>query len=555
MPKLEIEEDEIDKIFRKFGLCANEDEVYSPLSEDEILQMATRAISLIPSFYHDPRRFTVAVWMLISTHVQRYETVQDPKDLDKAIEIAEKHKITAFDCSSYVNIEFSIYEMIADLYARRYYLDDISSDMENAIRLLRIATTITLQECTSACREPHSLVFHNLGVLLYEQCQSSGETSSWEEAIQMMEIAIGHHEVGNDEMSQYLNHLGTIFFGLFEKSGDIKDLDRAIGRIDEAVRLLSEPNDTSDHPDLCSYRENLESLKERRSRFFSATPSKDMTGRTRSSQVSIPTLSLVDSDSDTCVEQDGIALGVKTPTPRALNTPKDCVTQKQLCSNAHCGIARIRSPGQCQQQPQLQPAIPMSEVLFTRSKISPGEEHQSTVSSEVKIRGENSSSEDMVLSNSEPSPYQSELSDDNYRQRDAIDRFNEIMASALSRLAEDLLDDVDWGIQERPSDQSNSTSSSTSDRPTPKSTDSSTLNENSRSRKRLHETPNDLGNDSGASDEEDEDAPRRKKGKASTHELFAKPKKLKCPYYQRRPEEHTKHACRGEGFSGMGKLK
>ncbi|ORY04550.1 hypothetical protein BCR34DRAFT_667071 [Clohesyomyces aquaticus] len=32
-------------------------------------------------------------------------------------------------------------------------------------------------------------------------------------------------------------------------------------------------------------------------------------------------------------------------------------------------------------------------------------------------------------------------------------------------------------------------------------------------------------------------------------------KRLKCPYYQRRPEEHSRAACRGEGFVDMAKLK
>ena len=58
--------------------------------------------------------------------------------------------------------------------------------------------------------------------------------------------------------------------------------------------------------------------------------------------------------------------------------------------------------------------------------------------------------------------------------------------------------------------------------------------------------------DDDTSDEEDDDDSRPKKKLAFDQEPQ---RRLKCPFYQREPEKYTKAACRGDGFTEMGKLK
>lgn len=59
--------------------------------------------------------------------------------------------------------------------------------------------------------------------------------------------------------------------------------------------------------------------------------------------------------------------------------------------------------------------------------------------------------------------------------------------------------------------------------------------------------------DDDGGDDSDEDDNNRPKKKDSAHR--APQRRLKCPFYQRQPEKYTKAACRGEGFTEMGKLK
>jgi hypothetical protein len=58
------------------------------------------------------------------------------------------------------------------------------------------------------------------------------------------------------------------------------------------------------------------------------------------------------------------------------------------------------------------------------------------------------------------------------------------------------------------------------------------------------------------SDHEDEERDGRKKRKLSTENDDTEiRRRLKCPFYLRRPEKHRRGSCRGEGFADMGKLK
>jgi len=61
------------------------------------------------------------------------------------------------------------------------------------------------------------------------------------------------------------------------------------------------------------------------------------------------------------------------------------------------------------------------------------------------------------------------------------------------------------------------------------------------------------GEDDASGNSDDE---RRKKGKCKVGaDIGARRRRLKCPYFQWRPEEYTLASCRGQGFADMAKLK
>ncbi|KAF2175738.1 hypothetical protein K469DRAFT_701538 [Zopfia rhizophila CBS 207.26] len=58
----------------------------------------------------------------------------------------------------------------------------------------------------------------------------------------------------------------------------------------------------------------------------------------------------------------------------------------------------------------------------------------------------------------------------------------------------------------------------------------------------------------GESDDENDDRRKRPKSKSPVDHSRSL-RRLKCPFYQRRPEKHTRASCRGSGFVDMAKLK
>ncbi|OCK79259.1 hypothetical protein K432DRAFT_394050 [Lepidopterella palustris CBS 459.81] len=101
---------------------------------------------------------------------------------------------------------------------------------------------------------------------------------------------------------------------------------------------------------------------------------------------------------------------------------------------------------------------------------------------------------------------------------------------------------------------SSDTSASTSSRHgSGKTTSSASSSRQPASRKRersMNEEPGDEEDDS----EDENDRQRKKRGKTARSN-DQRPRRLKCPYYQRRPEDYYKGSCRGAGFVDMGKLK
>ncbi|KAF1962660.1 hypothetical protein CC80DRAFT_588198 [Byssothecium circinans] len=104
---------------------------------------------------------------------------------------------------------------------------------------------------------------------------------------------------------------------------------------------------------------------------------------------------------------------------------------------------------------------------------------------------------------------------------------------AVSEEATDGLD----GFNKRTRDTTSASSSQTSDRPPQKR------------RRGGGRDPGDGGDGSG----DDGDSDRPKKGGKPFP--FGHQRRLKCPFYQRDPEKHSRAACRGEGFADMAKLK
>lgn len=74
-----------------------------------------------------------------------------------------------------------------------------------------------------------------------------------------------------------------------------------------------------------------------------------------------------------------------------------------------------------------------------------------------------------------------------------------------------------------------------------------------RSRNVNNDQPRD--DEDGQNSDEDQNDRANKKGKKAASSTNRPRRRLKCPYYQRCPEEHSRAACRGEGFVDMGKLK
>ena len=87
------------------------------------------------------------------------------------------------------------------------------------------------------------------------------------------------------------------------------------------------------------------------------------------------------------------------------------------------------------------------------------------------------------------------------------------------------------------------------------SVDSSAIHTSLLSHKRPYRgqnKPKDGGEDS---DDDEEDAPKRRKKAGSNEDTNANRMRLKCPYYQRQPNNYPDAACRGPGFKDMAKLK
>jgi hypothetical protein len=70
-------------------------------------------------------------------------------------------------------------------------------------------------------------------------------------------------------------------------------------------------------------------------------------------------------------------------------------------------------------------------------------------------------------------------------------------------------------------------------------------------RKRMRDSGRDPDDD--GDDSDSDDRPKKKNDKAPLDRIPHR--RLKCPFYQRNPDRHTKAACRGEGFADMAKLK
>lgn len=126
---------------------------------------------------------------------------------------------------------------------------------------------------------------------------------------------------------------------------------------------------------------------------------------------------------------------------------------------------------------------------------------------------------------------------------------NAIKDPLLQKLLEHALSEAtDASENSGPSSRSSSTRSRNT-APTSQSSHSSMVTNNfKRNRGRGGSDPDDDDN----SDEEDNDDGRPKKKSAPGR---VPQRRLKCPFYQREPDKYTKAACRGDGFTEMGKLK
>ncbi|KAF2179170.1 hypothetical protein K469DRAFT_754059 [Zopfia rhizophila CBS 207.26] len=110
--------------------------------------------------------------------------------------------------------------------------------------------------------------------------------------------------------------------------------------------------------------------------------------------------------------------------------------------------------------------------------------------------------------------------------------------------------------------KSGESSSSNSAQPSPTSNtsgtsgiSSETTNTQNASNKRKRSGQQSMGNDNEESGDEDDNRRRKRKGKAASKGSEIERRRLKCPYYQKSPEEYTRAACSGQGFADMAKLK
>lgn len=154
----------------------------------------------------------------------------------------------------------------------------------------------------------------------------------------------------------------------------------------------------------------------------------------------------------------------------------------------------------------------------------------------------------------------SALSDDLSESGDISDNdTNDKIALALSTmkslLLQNLLDHTLLEATEATGDSSSSSRSSSARNGTTMSTlqsSQSLVNNNTtkRSRGGGRDDPGDEDDDSSSEDDDDDRRPQKKHAFDRMSQ-----RRLLCPFYQREPDKHTKAACRGEGFTEMGKLK
>ena len=158
----------------------------------------------------------------------------------------------------------------------------------------------------------------------------------------------------------------------------------------------------------------------------------------------------------------------------------------------------------------------------------------------------------------------SALSDEPEECDDATDNVvndKSVLESALSTikslLLENLLDctqlEATDATEDSPSSSRSFSTGNGSNMSLPQSSKGlSNNNTTKRPRGRGRNDPGDGDGDDDSSSEDDDDSRRPQK----KHVFDRMPqRRLRCPFYQREPDKHTKAACRGEGFTEMGKLK
>jgi tetratricopeptide (TPR) repeat protein len=239
----------------------------------ESIELAEKALTLMPVDYHDRRRHMYETADLLS---DRFVRTGEPKDLDRAIELASfcldglepgkplfaerSDRLSLLLCERFVlvgmreDLENAIFhsrracevtEPTHYLYGQyvaghasyltmRFERERVLSDFNSAEEILEYALEVTDERYSNK-----SLVYSTLAKLLYVKYQITKAMEDLRDAIDFMEKALAG-KPGGPGYPSLRTQLGNFYEQRYQRTRDRKDLDTAIAYAAEGVEALPE---------------------------------------------------------------------------------------------------------------------------------------------------------------------------------------------------------------------------------------------------------------------------------------------------------------------------
>lgn len=580
----------VQEIFEELSYDSKGNRLTAPPTDKHSIKMAERAIALLCSSDKDVKYFK-AVRTLVTILAARYEQTEDPEDLNKAISTAEKHAFRGRILKSDdFDTMWSVHEMAAELYAWRFHLKGNLDDINFAISHMHAAEQLMKNRWAFAPDDAYALMLYNFGVTLYEKYCATGGRQDLNRAIGKTMRAVECAGVSNPDRASFLASLGRMLHERFDGSGALADLESAIAKTQEAINLfVGMPGQDDEGLHSClmelanmqrqrriirSARDKATRSEQRPSEFVPTLSSRSVCARVapdlpvsediEAAKVTVPvakpektfSLSLIPSSSPGSKESfkasKHVVIRALPPSGgrsnavdyRSLRQPGKIILQPSIMFGL-CGASSTVLPYTVTNGSETSRHSEPTEYLALPWVEYPAPQHTLMLCGTEEDQEPDLCDSTTLGSDSDSSGYDSN-GEKQLSQRPC--HFSAMLQGLNpSRMCSQ-------GLRERPADHGAPTSGSGTGT-VASSTSPSSRNSPSSAGKRLFRTSERPKGGEDSDDEDEDDIPRKRAKSASEHASNKKSRRLKCPYYQRRPEGHSDAACRGRGFDGMAKLK